>query len=104
MEFRSVNKLISTILCTAVVFAPLAAQAGQVKNRIENQAGRIYQGVKNGSLTRQEYERLENSTEKIEAAQIRAIHSGGKLTKAEKYRLNQRLNRNSRAIYHEKHD
>jgi hypothetical protein len=32
------------------------------------------------------------------------LKSGGKLTKAEKYRLNQRLNRNSRAIYHEKHD
>ena len=98
------KKLISTILCTAAIFAPLAAQAGQVNNRVERQEQRIYQGVKNGSLTPSEYERLGNSTEKIEAARLRDIKSGGKLTKAEKYRLNQRLNRNSRAIYHEKHD
>jgi Ni/Co efflux regulator RcnB len=99
-----VKKLISTILFTAVIFAPLAVQAGQLNNRIERQEHRIYQGVKNGSLSPQEYKRLENRTAKIEADRLRAIRSGGKLTNAEKHRLNHRLNRNSRAIYREKHD
>jgi hypothetical protein len=99
-----VKKLIGTILFTAVIFAPLAAQAGPLNHRIERQEHRIYQGVKNGSLSPREYKRLENRTERIEADRLRAIHSGGKLTTAEKRRLNQRLNRNSRAIYHEKHD
>jgi hypothetical protein len=98
------KKLIGTILFTAVTFAPLAAQAGQLNHRIGSQEHRIYQGVKNGSLSPQEYKRLENRTDKIEADRLRAIRSGGKLTTAEKYRLNQRLNRNSRSIYREKHD
>ncbi len=98
------KKLIGTILFTAVIFAPLAAQAGQVNNRIERQEHRIYQGVKNGSLSPQEYQRLENRTDKIEADRLRAIRSGGKLTHAEKHRLNHRLNHNSRSIYREKHD
>jgi hypothetical protein len=98
------KQLIGTILFTTVIFAPLAAQAGQLNNRIERQEHRIYQGVKNGSLSPQEYKRLENRTDKIEADRLRAIHSGGKLTTAEKHRLNHRLNRNSRAIYREKHD
>jgi hypothetical protein len=98
------KKLIGAILFTTVIFAPLAAQAGQLNHRIERQEHRIYQGVKNGSLSPREYKRLENRTEKIEADRLRAIHSGGKLTTAEKHRLNHRLNRNSRAIYREKHD
>jgi hypothetical protein len=100
-----VNKLIGTvILATAVVFTPLAAQAGQIQNRINRQEMRIYQGVKNGSISPQEYKRLERREDRIEAARLRAIRSGGKLTKAEKYRLNQRLNNASRRIYHDKHD
>jgi hypothetical protein len=99
-----VKKLIGTILFTTVIFAPLAAQAGQLNNRIERQEHRIYQGVKHGSLSPREYNRLENRTERIESDRLRAIRSGGKLTNAEKHRLNHRLNHNSRSIYREKHD
>jgi hypothetical protein len=100
-----VNKLIGTIiLTTAVVFAPLAAQAGQIQNRINRQETRIYQGVKNGSITRKEYKHLERREDNIEAARLRAIRSGGKLTKAEQYRLNRRLNNTSKSIYRQKHD
>jgi hypothetical protein len=99
-----VNKLVSVILCTAVVFAPVAAQAGQLKNRIDRQEGRIYQGVKNGSLTPKEYRHLENQEDRNEAARLRAIKSGGKLTSAEKRRLNHRLNHTSNAIYRAKHN
>jgi Ni/Co efflux regulator RcnB len=98
------KKLIGAILFTTVIFAPLAAQAGPLNNRLERQEHRIDRGVKNGSLSPREYNRLEKRTEKIEADRLRAIRSGGKLTNAEKYRLNHRLNRNSRSIYREKHD
>jgi Ni/Co efflux regulator RcnB len=100
-----VNKLISTIvLATVVVVAPIAAQAGQIQHRINHQETRIYQGVRNGSISSQEYKHLERREDRIEAARLRAIRSGGKFTKAEKYRLNHRLNNASRRIYHDKHD
>lgn len=92
------------MLAAAVVFLPLAAQAGQLNNRINNQERRIYNGVKNGSLTHKEYNRLNNRVDNIEAARYRAIRSGGKLTSAEKYRLNRRLNHTSKAIYRAKHN
>jgi hypothetical protein len=100
-----VNKLIGTIiLAAAVVVAPVAAQAGQVQNRINRQEIRIYQGVKNGSLTTKEYNRLDRRVDNIEAARARAIYSGGKFTKAERYRINNRLNSTSKAIYRAKHN
>jgi Ni/Co efflux regulator RcnB len=99
-----VKKLISAILFTAVVFAPLAAQAGQVQTRINRQEVRIYQGVKNGSITQKEYKHLEKREDNIEATRLRAINSGGKLTKAEQYHLNRRLNHTSKAIYRAKHN
>lgn len=99
------NKLIVTILLTTtVVFIPLVAQAGQLQNRIERQEQRIYRGVKNGSLTPKEYKHLERREDNIEAARLRAIRSGGKLTKAEQYRLNRRLDRTSHSIYNHKHN
>jgi peptidoglycan hydrolase CwlO-like protein len=99
-----VKKIISAMLAAAVVLSPLAAQAGQLNNRINNQEKRIYNGVKNGSLTSKEYKRLDNRVDNIEAARYRAIRSGGKLTNAEKYHLNRRLDRTSKAIYRAKHN
>jgi Ni/Co efflux regulator RcnB len=99
-----VNKLIGTILATAVIFAPFAAQAGQIQQRMNHQETRIYQGVKNGSISPKEYRHLERREDRIEAARFRAARSGGKLTKAEKYRLNHRLNNVSHSIYHDKHN
>jgi Ni/Co efflux regulator RcnB len=99
-----VKKLISVMLASALVLLPLAAQAGQLNNRINNQERRIYNGVKNGSLTHKEYNRLDRRVDNIEAARYRAIRSGGKLTNAEKYQLNRRLDRTSKAIYRAKHN
>jgi Ni/Co efflux regulator RcnB len=99
-----VKKIISGILAATVVLLPLAAQAGQLNNRINRQEQRIYNGVKNGSLTNKEYNRLNNRVDNIESARYRAIRSGGKLTNAEKYNLNRRLNNTSKAIYRAKHN
>jgi hypothetical protein len=104
-QSSTVNKLIGTIVfASVVVFAPLSAQAGRIQHRINHQETRIYQGVKNGSISSQEYKRLDRQEDRIEAARFRAVRSGGKLTRAEKYRLNHRLNNSSRRIYRDKHD
>lgn len=98
------NKLITAILATTVIFSPLAAQAGQIQNRINRQESRIYQGARTGALTPKEYKRLDNRVDNIEAARLRAINSGGKFTKVEQHRINRRLNNTSKAIYRAKHN
>ncbi|AFY95087.1 hypothetical protein [Chamaesiphon minutus] len=98
------KKLFGIIVATAVIFAPLAAQAGPLQNRIDRQEQRIYKGVRNGSISPREYRHLDRRVDNIEAARLRAIRSGGKLTKYEQRRLNQRLNNTSRSIYRAKHN
>jgi hypothetical protein len=99
-----VKKLFGIIVATAVIFAPLAAQAGPLQNRIDRQEQRIYRGVRNGSISPHEYRRLDRRVDNIEAARLHAIRSGGKLTKYEQLRLNHRLNNTSRSIYRARHN
>jgi hypothetical protein len=99
-----VNKLILTALTAAVVLAPCAAFAGKIQNRINHQDKRIYNGVKNGSLTPSEYRKLDRRADSIEHQRNRYIKSGGKFTAAEKHKINSRLNRQSAEIYKQKHD
>ncbi|WP_310482657.1 hypothetical protein [Chamaesiphon sp. VAR_48_metabat_403] len=98
------KKLISSMLFAAIVLVPFTAEAGPIQNRINRQESRTYQGVKNGSISTKEYKRIDRRIDSIEAARLRQIKSGGKLTNAEKYRLNRRLNNTSRTIYRDRHD
>jgi hypothetical protein len=98
------NKSIVAIVTSLLVLTPLAAQAGPLQNRLNNQQQRIYQGVKNGSISPKEYRRLERRQDKIEAARRRDVRDGGKLTRGEKHRLNHRLNGLSNSIYRTKHN
>ncbi len=98
------NKSIIAILSGLLVLTPFAAQAGQIQNRINHQEQRVYTGVKNGSISPKEYRQIERREDRIEAERIRDIRSGGKLTHAEKHRLNHRLNQTSRTIYNYKHN
>ena len=77
----------------------------KVDKRRENQQERIAQGVKSGQLTPRETAHLEGR----EAAIHKEVHNdrvanGGKLTPAEKAKVNRQENRTSRAIYRQKHD
>jgi hypothetical protein len=99
-----VNKLVSAILCVAVVFAPLSVRAGEIQNRIHRQEGRINQGIHHGSISPKEARNLKRSEASIRSERARDIRSGGKFTQAEKRRLNQRLNQTSRSIYRAKHN
>lgn len=96
-------KVLSTAIVAAVLAMPLAASAGQVHNRIENQQDRIQQGVASGQLTRGEYNRDERNLNRIRAQRNEAIENKN-LTPAERAKLNRELNRDSRGIYFTKHN
>ena len=76
--------------------------AGQ---RMENQQDRIAQGVRNGSLTANEAAHLENQESRMsqEARNMRQ-ENGGKLSDADKAKLNRQQRRESHNIYRQKHD
>jgi len=81
------------------------AQAQNVNKRLQNQNGRIKNGVKNGELTRNQVDRLRSNDARIRSQELRdKSKDNGKLTGGEKKQLNKELNRNSKAIYRDKHD
>jgi hypothetical protein len=77
----------------------------EVGKRQENQQDRIAQGIKSGQLTAGEAGRLETREAAVNH-EIRADRAanGGKLTAQEKAQINRQQNRNSRAIYRDKHN
>ena len=96
--------LIATALLASLV-APLAASAGEVEQRIDNQQQRINQGVRSGSLTYGEYQRLDNREDHIQAERNRDLRrNDGHLTPAEYRQLNRQENRLSDRIYFDKHN
>jgi hypothetical protein len=82
-----------------------AQPAGKIADRKENQQDRIAQGVKSGQLTAGETAHLENKEARInhETRTDRAAN-GGKLTNAEKTKVNRQQNRVSKDIYRDKHN
>ncbi|MBF0345912.1 MAG: hypothetical protein HQL06_17000 [Nitrospirae bacterium] len=72
-----------------------------IKARERNQQRRINQGIRSGELTPQEAARLEGREAKIKQDEQR-MKSDGKLTRAERRKLNKELNRSSHAIYKKK--
>ncbi|HRU05303.1 MAG TPA: hypothetical protein P5137_05960 [Candidatus Brocadiia bacterium] len=74
-----------------------------VNQRQRNQAGRIAQGIRTGSLTKDEAQSL-ISQEKDLAALEKDLKSDGVLTKEERQQLHDQLNALSKLIYSEKHD
>lgn len=103
-----ISFLTAVLACLAlpvVAQNPTVPTGETIKNRQENQQDRIKQGVKSGELTPQEGRRLERNNQRIhqEIKQDRAAN-GGKLTPQEKRQITRQQNRESHAIYREKHD
>ena len=96
-------KLFSAALVAAVLALPLAASAGQVQSRIENQQDRINRGVASGQLTHHEYSVDEHRLNTIRAQRNNALDNHD-LTTAERAKLNRELNRNSNGVYFTKHN
>jgi hypothetical protein len=84
---------------------PLAASAGEVANRVENQQARIAAGVHNGQLSPREYVNDEAHLRAINAQRrLDLARNGGHLTAYQKAQLNRELNNNSARIYRTKHN
>lgn len=71
--------------------------------REHNQRARIRQGVASGELTRREAARMRGREAGI-TAEKRAMKSDGVVTAQERQDLRRTENRDSRAIYRQKHD
>jgi len=77
----------------------------EVGKRDRAQQQRIGEGIENGSLTAREAGRLEGQEARLNREQrnMRAAN-GGTLTPGEKAKVNKQQNRESKRIYHQKHD
>jgi len=93
----------TSVLGTLSLMNPSSASAGPIHERQVNQQERIYKGVQQGTISQQEYIKLQAREAKI-AAQRRAYLKDGDLTRQEAIRLTNAQNRTSRAIYRDRHD
>ena len=80
-------------------------RVNQVNRRGQRQQNRIANGVKSGQLTPKETARLENRENKLVKNEKRDMaKDNGHLTKKDQRQLNRQANRDSRAIYRDKHN
>lgn len=105
MKKFALTALVAVTLIAPMIVAPLAAQAGEVYNREHWQQDRIYNGVRNGSVTQREYNNLEGREARLNDQRANDLaHHDGHLTGAEYRQLNREESRDSRAIYRDKHN
>jgi hypothetical protein len=111
MKRTILNLMCGTVICAGMLpvsgFAA-AKNAARPKTpaidrREHNQQERIRQGIKSGELTRREAVRLEEQEAKIRVNE-RFAKADGKITPAERERLEKELNRTSQNIHEQKHD
>ena len=104
MKLNTIKLLTGAALFSAA-FLPLAAQAQGINQRLNDQHGRIHQGVGSGQLTRGERYRLNRRDARIHAQEhLDRRFDNGHLTGGERRNLNRDLNRTSGAIYRDKHN
>jgi hypothetical protein len=97
-----IQTLMSALLLAASGAAFAQATSG-IDQRQANQQKRIEQGVASGQLNQREAARLEKREAKLEANK-QAARADGKVTPQERKQLQHEANRDSRAIYQQKHD
>lgn len=108
---RSIVRLFTSLLAAAALVLPLAlatpAHAQErtpgLNHRQRNQQARIRQGVKSGELTRSEARHLEAREGRLQANKL-VDKAKGPLTRKERAQLQRQANRDSRAIYRDKHN
>ena len=111
MKRTILNLLCGTVICAGVLPVSGFAAAGNtarpktpvIKERQHNQQERIRQGIKSGELTRREAVRLEEQEAKIRVNE-KFAKSDGKISPAERARLEKELTKTSENIYQQKHD
>jgi len=97
-----------TILAIGAILASGAAAnasgyGDSIDRREHNQELRIEREVRDGSLTRREYNRLEAEQGRIPGMEARARRDGV-ITPYERYEIRRAQNQASRDIYRERHD
>lgn len=100
------SKLLSFFIAGVFVLGLSAVSfAGQrgINYRERREQRRIGQGIRSGELTRREAARLEAGLARIRLHE-RFARRDGVITPRERARLERELNRESRAIYRQKHD
>ncbi len=99
------KSLILGLAAAASLAVALPAAAQGVDAREHNQATRIEQGVRSGSLTPRETNRLERKEARLHRmeARVRFRHHG-RLTPQARHRLQRVENRDSHLIYRLKHN
>jgi len=86
------------------VVDPGHPRVNQVDNRLQDQKERIKQGVKDGTITKQQARQLGENDKRIEQREKQDMaKNGGHLTKQEQANINKAMNKNSNKIYKEKH-
>ncbi|MGI4833242.1 MAG: hypothetical protein ACRYFK_07240 [Janthinobacterium lividum] len=101
-----INRLLSAaalLLVAAATTAQAQTSTPLVRARAQNQRARIRQGVASGELNQREAARLRGREAGL-TAQRRADRADGVVTPQERRDLRQTENRDSRAIYRQKHD
>lgn len=76
----------------------------EVGQRQLNQQQRIADGVQNGSLNAREAARMEARETAVNKEIRKDRRDGGGMTNAERAKINRQQNRNSKAVYRQKHD
>jgi hypothetical protein len=94
---------IATALVLTALAAPALAGTPRLDGREHHQRERIAQGLRSGELTRPEARRLARGEFGLHRAERRA-KADGVVTRAERWRLDNRADRMSRRIYRQKHD
>jgi hypothetical protein len=111
MNVKLASFLSASVICAALGSAPVTAQevpdhprVNEVNQRLDNQQARIDQGLKNGTMTGKQAARDEQHDANIAKREsVDEAKHDGHLTKGEQNRLNHSENKNSRAIYRQKH-
>ena len=88
--------------------APFSAQASEIyphtiNQRQDIQQQRIFSGIQDHQIGRREYRNLEQRERSVELQQRRDMRDGS-LSLKERYQINQRLDRISHSINHDRHD
>ena len=94
------------LLAAAIGVAALAAMPAEarINQRQAHQQQRIARGVASGQLNARETYRLERQEARIANYEARSRADGGGLSARERVRIEHMQDRESRRIYHERHD
>lgn len=104
MRSRVIRSMAIAVCTLALSAGTVWAKKPTVKNRQGAQVARVRQGVANGSVTRPEARRLSVNQARIHRSVVRDRVDGGVFTPRERAQAQHKLNRQSRAIAHQKHD